>query len=229
MVQFKDLKSKAGLTELNHHLESRSFIDGWQPSESDVSTFEAITTAPSSDLPHALRWYNHIKSFAKDERTKWSKAASGCQASSSAGKTNGGAAKAAAAADEDEDVDLFGDSDKEEDDEEKERIKEERLKAYAEKKGKKPGVIAKSTIVLDVKPWDDETDLKEMEKLIRQIQADGLVWGASKLIPVAYGIQKLQIGCVVEDDKVGMDFLEDNITALEDFVQSIDVAAFQKI
>merc|ERR1712176_1415618 len=103
---------------------------------------------------------------------------------------------AAAADDDDDDVDLFG-SDEEEDDEEKKRITEERLKAYAEKKAKKPALIAKSSILLDVKPWDDETDMKALEDQVRTIQCDGLVWGASKLIPLAYGIKKLQIMCVV--------------------------------
>lgn len=65
-------------------------------------------------------------------------------------------------------------------DAEAERIKEERLKAYAEKKTKKPAVIAKSSIVLDVKPWDDETDMKAMEKQVRTIVVEGLVWGACK-------------------------------------------------
>ena len=27
-------------------------------------------------------------------------------------------------------------------------------------------------------PWDDETDMVEMEKRVREIDADGLVWGA---------------------------------------------------
>ena len=60
------------------------------------------------------------------------------------------------------------------------RIREERLKAYAEKKNKKPGPIAKSQILLDCKPWDDETDMKAMEDKVRTIQMDGLNWGASK-------------------------------------------------
>ena len=42
-------------------------------------------------------------------------------------------------------------------DEAAEKIKADRVKAYQEKKGKKPALIAKSSIVLDVKPWDDET------------------------------------------------------------------------
>ena len=40
----------------------------------------------------------------------------------------------------------------------------------------------------------------------------------AKILPVAYGIKKLQISCVVEDDKVGTDFLEESITAFEDLV-----------
>ncbi|EDO25946.1 predicted protein, partial [Nematostella vectensis] len=90
-------------------------------------------------------------------------------------------------------------------------------------------VIAKSNIMLDVKPWDDETDMAEMEKLVRSIQADGLLWGASKLVPLAYGIKKLQITVVVEDDKISTDFLEEEICKFEDFVQSVDIAAFNKI
>lgn len=43
-----------------------------------------------------------------------------------------------------------------------------------------PGVIAKSSVVLDVKPWDDETDMQEMEKQVRTIEMDGLLWGACK-------------------------------------------------
>lgn len=66
-----------------------------------------------------------------------------------------------------------------------------------------PGApVAKSNIIMEVKPWDDETDMAEVERLVRTIQQDGLVWGSSKLVPVGYGIQKLQICCVVEDDKV---------------------------
>ncbi|KAF4092171.1 hypothetical protein AMELA_G00017840 [Ameiurus melas] len=133
----------------------------------------------------------------------------------------------APADDEDDDIDLFGSDD--EVDEEAERLKEQRLQEYAAKKAKKPAIIAKSSILLDVKPWDDETDMAKMEECVRSIQVDGLLWGASKLVPVGYGIKKLQINCVVEDDKVGTDLLEEEITKFEDYVQSVDVAAFNKI
>ncbi|XP_004068159.1 elongation factor 1-delta isoform X2 [Oryzias latipes] len=126
---------------------------------------------------------------------------------------------------DDDDIDLFGSDE----DEEADKLKEQRLKEYAEKKAKKPALIAKSSILLDVKPWDDETDMAKLEECVRSVQADGLLWGASKLVPVGYGIKKLQISCVVEDDKVGTDLLEEEITKFEDFVQSVDVAAFNKI
>ncbi|XP_037984960.1 elongation factor 1-delta isoform X3 [Motacilla alba alba] len=135
---------------------------------------------------------------------------------------------AAAEEDEDDDIDLFG-SDDEEEDQEAAKVREERLRQYAEKKAKKPGLIAKSSILLDVKPWDDETDMAKMEECVRSIHMDGLVWGASKLVPVGYGIKKLQIQCVVEDEKVGTDILEEEITKFEDYVQSVDIAAFNKI
>nr|XP_061798720.1 elongation factor 1-delta-like isoform X1 [Nerophis lumbriciformis] len=128
--------------------------------------------------------------------------------------------------DDDDDIDLFG---SDEEDEEAARLKQERVEAYAAKKAKKPALIAKSSILLDVKPWDDETDMSKLEECVRSVQVDGLLWGASKLVAVGYGIKKLQINCVVEDDKVGTDILEEEITKFEDLVQSVDVAAFNKI
>jgi len=128
---------------------------------------------------------------------------------------------------DDDDFDMFASDDEE--DEEAEKIKQERLAAYAAKKSKKPAVIAKSSVLLDVKPWDDETDMKEMENLVRTIEMDGLLWGQALLKPIGYGINKLTINCVVEDDKISIEELSEKIEAFEDYVQSVDVAAFNKI
>lgn len=138
--------------------------------------------------------------------------------------------KEAADEDEEDDFELFNsDEEEEEETEEEKEKKAELLKKYHEKKSKKPALIPKSNIILDVKPWDDETDMEAMEKLVRTIEMDGLLWGNSKLVPLAYGIKKLQISCVVEDDKVGSEDLSDKITGFEDLVQSVDIAAFNKI
>merc|ERR1711894_583709 len=145
----------------------------------------------------------------------------------------GGSAPAPAKVEEeedDDDVDLFGsDSEDEEAKAEKERVTAERLKAYHEKKSKKPALIAKTSVLLDCKPWDDETDMDAMLKSVKTIEMDGLLWGASKLVPVGYGISKLQVMCVVEDLKVSIDELQEKICEFEDFVQSCDVAAMNKI
>lgn len=130
--------------------------------------------------------------------------------------------------DDDDDVDLFGSEDEDEDKAAAE-LREKRLAEYAAKKSKKPALIAKSNVILDIKPWDDETDMKLMEQEVRKITMDGLLLGASKLVPLAYGIHKLQLSCVIEDDKVSVDELQEKIEQIEDYVQSVDIAAFNKI
>ncbi|PVU86588.1 hypothetical protein BB561_006651 [Smittium simulii] len=189
-------------TILNGYLEDNSFIVGADLSQADNDVFAVISSAPSADkLPHLSRWYNHIKSQSGS----------------------------AVAADDDEDIDLFG-SDDEEVDEEAEKLKQQRLEEYRAKKAAKgPGPVAKSMITLDVKPWDDETDLAEMERLVRSIAMEGLEWKSAQLVAIGYGIKKLRISCVVIDEHVSTDLLEEKIAEFEDFVQSIDVEAFQKL
>lgn len=165
----------------------------WQPTQADVAVLEALGKAPSSSNPHVLRWYNHIKSYDLKTLPGEKKApaifsAVGAPVSSTA-KAN----------DDDDDLDLFGSDDEE--DAEAAKVREERLKAYAEKKSKKPAVVAKSSIVLDVKSWGDETDMKEMENKVRSIQQDGLVWGACKSSLCQYRCMRMSIVCIMKSCK----------------------------
>lgn len=100
---------------------------------------------------------------------------------------------------------------------------------YRKKKEGKAKPAAKSVVTMDVKPWDDETDMKALEAAVRGIDKDGLVWGASTLVAVGFGIKKLQINLVIEDDKIGLDDLQEEIAEFEDYVQSTDIAAMQKL
>ncbi|XP_068165066.1 elongation factor 1-beta [Antennarius striatus] len=225
---FGDLKSASGQQVLNQFLAARSYIEGFVPSQADVAVFDAIPSPPSADLCHALRWYNHIKSYQSQKNSlPGVKKPLGQYGPAGVADTTSGSAPASKDDDDDDDFDLFGSD--EEEDAELTQLKEKRLAEYTAKKAKKPALIAKSSILLDVKPWDDETDMAKLEECVRSIQMDGLIWGQSKLVPVGYGIKKLQISCVVEDEKVGTDLLEEHITAFEDYVQSMDVAAFNKI
>ena len=63
----------------------------------------------------------------------------------------------------------------------------------------------------------ETTNLDELAQRILAIQLDGLVWNKQpKKINVVYDIQKLQMGCVIEDDKVLTDDIFDQILAWED-------------
>merc|ERR1712183_352248 len=222
---FGNLKSDGGVQTLNSFLEDKSYVSGYVPSQADVAVYEGLGSAPNSKYCHALRWYNHVTSYA----SMFASLPGVKQALESYGPSasNGNAAPADDDEDDDDD-DLFG-SDDEEETAEQERIKAKRVAAYQARKANKKVVIAKSNIVLDVKPWDDETDMAEMERQVRSIEADGLLWGAAKLVAIGYGIKKLQISCVVEDDKISTDFLEEEICAFEEHVQSVDIAAFNKV
>lgn len=76
---------------------------------------------------------------------------------------------------------------------------------------------------------DDETDMKALEESVRSIEKDGLVWGGGKLVAVGFGIKKLQINLVIEDEKISLDELQEEIDGFEDYVQSSDIAAMQKL
>jgi len=228
---FADVLTDAGLTMLNSWLTTRSYIVGYSPSQADVATFKALKSAPeSAKYPHVARWYKHIASWTDEFATlpgDASKAYSTYGPETTAATLN--PAKAPAAEEEEDDeVDLFG-SDDEEEDAEAERIRNERLAEYKKKKEGKTKPAAKSLVTMDVKPWDDETDMKALEASVRSIEKDGLVWGASKFVPVGFGIKKLQINLVIEDDKVGLDDLQEEIAEFEDYVQSTDIAAMQKL
>ncbi len=71
--------------------------------------------------------------------------------------------------------------------------------------------------------------MAQLEANVRSIEWDGLIWGLSKLVPVGYGVKKLQMTVVIEDEKVSLDDLQDKIAEDEDHVQSSDVAAMQKL
>ncbi|KAI8620054.1 hypothetical protein BC830DRAFT_638662 [Chytriomyces sp. MP71] len=233
---FSHLDQDSGLVTLNSFLEEHSYIDGYTATQADVAVYEAVKApVAAAKYPHVARWWNHINArggkTAKFPGTKKSISAygpSGAAPAAPAAKKAAPAPSPAAKKDEEEDFDLFA-SDEEEEDAEKAALTAKRLAEYNAKKAAKPKPVAKSMVILDVKPWDDETDMKALEKEVRGIVMEGLVWGTGKLVAIGYGIKKLQITAVVEDDKVGVDDLSDQITSFEDFVQSVDVAAFNKL
>jgi len=135
--------------------------------------------------------------------------------------------KEAKAAEADDDLDLFGDDNEE--DAAAAKAAAEAAKSQNKKKVKAP-VIAQSLVLFEVKPADSETDLDVLAQRVLAIQGDGIYWKTEyKKEPVAYGIFKLIIGVTVEDEKVSVDGLQEQIEALDDMVQSVEILAFNKI
>ncbi|PIN22481.1 Elongation factor 1 beta/delta chain [Handroanthus impetiginosus] len=229
-VTFYDLSSAAGLKKLDDYLLPRSYVTGYQASKDDLTVHAALSKAPSPDYVNVSRWYNHIEALLRISGV--SGEGSGVTIEGSAPVTEAVATppaadtKASAAEDDDDDdVDLFG----EETEEEKKAAEERAAAAKASGKKKESG---KSSVLLDIKPWDDETDMKKLEEAVRSIEMEGLLWGASKLVPVGYGIKKLQILMTIVDDLVSVDTLiEEQLTVepINEYVQSCDIVAFNKI
>ena len=86
-------------------------------------------------------------------------------------------------------------------------------------------------MLIEVKPVDDETDLDALAAKILAEERDGLVWKTEyKKEPIAFGIFKLVVGFVIEDDKISVD--NDIIPMIEEWeelVQSVDILSFNKL
>jgi len=130
---------------------------------------------------------------------------------------------------DDDDLDLFGDDNEE--DAAAAKAVAEKAKAAKDGAKKKKVVIAMSLVMLEVKPLDDTIDLDALaKKLFSEITQDGLFWKTEyKKEPVAFGIFKLIVGFSLEDEKVSVDDIVERIEGFEELVQSVEIAAFNKI
>ena len=224
-VTFSDLHTESGLKSLDEFLSGKTYVSGDQLTKDDIKVYAAVLEKPNGDLfPNASQWYHCVSSKLA---TSFPGKAVGVRTAGQAALVEAAPAKVekeAPAGDDDDDLDLFGDETEEE-----KKAAEQREAAKAPAKKKESG---KSSVLLDVKPWDDETDMKKLEESVRSIEMPGLLWGASKLVPVGYGIKKLQIMMTIVDDLVSVDTLiEERLTVepINEYVQSCDIAAFNKI
>ncbi|VAH43859.1 unnamed protein product [Triticum turgidum subsp. durum] len=197
-----NVNAEAGLKKLDGYLLSRSYISGYQASKDDLAVYSEFSVAPPSTCTNVARWYNHIDALLK---------LSGVTAPGQGVKVLSSVVPETSTTDV------------------AEAAEERAAKAKASTKKKESG---KSSVLLDVKPWDDETDMVKLEEAVRSIKMEGLLWGASKLMPVGYGIKKLQIMMTIIDDLVSVDTLIEDHLCVEpanEYIQSCDIVAFNKI
>ncbi|OIW16276.1 hypothetical protein TanjilG_18991 [Lupinus angustifolius] len=222
-VTFSDLHTESGLKSLDEFLSGKTYISGDELTKDDIKVYASVLEKPSDSFTHAATWYDVVSSHLA---LRFPGTAQGVKFSvkSAPAEVAAPAKVDAPAADDDDDLDLFGDETEEE-----KKAAEEREAAKKPAKKKESG---KSSVLLDVKPWDDETDMKKLEETVRSIELPGLLWGASKLVAVGYGIKKLQIMMTIVDDLVSVDTLiEERLTVepCNEYIQSCDIVAFNKI
>ncbi|XP_047267725.1 elongation factor 1-beta 2-like [Capsicum annuum] len=164
VIAFSNLHSESGLKSINDHLSRKSYISGDQLKKDDIKVYGEILEQPSSDsYPNASKWYQAV--FAKLASSFPGKAV-GVIFGSQTAPTIAAAAKKAAKP-SDDDIDLFGEETK---DEKKAAEAREATKASTKKK-----VSGKSSVLMDFKPWDDETNMKKLEDVVRSIEVEGLL------------------------------------------------------
>ena len=231
------------LKRLNDHFRDHLFVTGDHPSHDDNvllnEFFSAKKEPEAKTYPFLHSWYTLITMYVVGVRDQWTHDHEIKEKGKQKGKQEKAEVKTApveekkvevkAAAADDDDIDLFAED-------AKPAPKKEAPKKEAPKKegGKpaKPELIPKSLVLLDIKIWEpDNFDYDALAQKIIAIKLNGLMWKTEyKLADLCFGVKKIVIGCVVEDDKVGVDDLTDKIA--EEFseeVQSVDIAAFNKI
>jgi len=214
------LNTPAGMGKLNGFLGARSYVSGFAPSQADVELLKALdgVNVDEKKAGHVARFVNHMNAFSEAERSAWPAAQ----------------AEAAAPAEEDDiafdDDDLFGEETEEDIAARKALDEKMAAEKAARKAGKGKG--ERSLIVLEIKPFDAETDLETIAKNVKKIEHEGIQnWGLEhKFIPIAFGVKKLAISAVVYDDYMDVDKLSELINEIhEDDIQSIDVQAMSKV
>lgn len=257
MDQLGDLGSDAGQLVLNEYLKDKSYIQGYLPSRNDLVVFVRINPwINNHKYPHVFRWHKHIKyictelenslglhGFISRQRNELKKtserqniAIKSHQKVESKEHTKQKTTEPAT-----DHVSSYCQSTQQQ-----KEIQEEELtngKAVSEKerrnitdeKDSDDKVLAGSefsntyAILLDIKPKDEETDMNELENLVRAVTLDGMKWGASQLTPIAYGVHKLSIICTVEDDKSSIQDVLQKLIKFEDYVKDVNIAAFNKL
>ena len=224
------------IEKLEEVLAKEPFVGGNLPSEADRENFEAIKEVPDAKFPNARAWYLLIKAFSQEVRMKWGEKKKDKKGKKDKdkkdkekGKEKGKEEEKEAEKGEMDEGDLFGEGNEEE----AQKIIDEKKKKDAEKKKEKKKEAAKSYIRFEVKVHDTATNLDDLAaRIYKEVNMDGLRWEKDySLEPFAYGVNKLVISCVIEDDKVSSDDIIETITGFDDeeLVQSVDILVFNKL
>ena len=228
------------LNDLEKKLANNLFVKGAQPSHEDAEAFEKFITAkcvPDQDkFPSVWAWYSLMVLFEDEVIKSWKPSGKPEQHKKGEKGEKGGKKDKKGKKEKekeekkeekggDDDLDLFG----EETEEDKKAKEEMKNKNKDKKKGKKKEVD-KSHVILEVKGWEADQDLESLaKKIISTIKKDGLSWNTGyKLEEVAFGVKKLIIAFLAEDEKCSVQEIVDELESWENDIQSVEVVSFNK-
>ena len=214
-------------TEVEDFLAKHSYLSGKTlPGKEDAEALKLVKDAPDHlKTPFTFAWWWTLNTFDCSVKALWGADHTGASKKPEAKKEEAKKEEAKKEEEIDED-DFFGD-----DDTGAEEAKKQLQAKLNEKKAEKKVVIAKSRVVFEVKGYEAEQDFNELgNRIMKEINRDGLVWQDTfKVVPHVYGIFKLQMTMIIEDDKVSADDILEQISSTwEDEVQSCDILEFNK-
>lgn len=219
-----NVKGEEDYHNLNSFFESHSYVDNYSVGFKDIKIYHQIKTVIKKDTyPHLFRWFHHISSLPEfilnqyDEEHNKKKGNSGTNTTTCTNKKSNIAA--GGDDDDDNDIDLFGDDDDNTKDSasnlllEKKKQKEEELKKKKQKEKEKN----RSILIIEIKPKSIDTDIAKIPKLVKQkIVDENIKWGEEvKKLPVAFGLYKLHMSCIIYDDFVNTNELIEKIENID--------------
>ncbi len=219
-------------------LENNLFFKGPQPSNEDAEVLEELTKekcVPDQEkFPNLFAWYSLVILFEDEVVATWKKPEQhqkGKKGKKEEKKDEKKEEKKEKKDDEIDEDDLFGDETEEDKKAKEEAHKKREEEKKEDGKKKKKVEVQKSLVLIDVKVYDPEQDYDALaEKILKNVKRDGLVWKTEyKLAEVAFGVKKIVMGMVVEDEKVSVDDIIDELTSWQDEIQSVDIVAFNKL
>jgi elongation factor 1-beta len=195
-------------------LTKHAYLSGQSvPGCADAEVLEKQTEIPDrKKYPNFFSWWWNLSQFSSIAKELWGEKK---------------VCKKECKKEEEEDLDLFGEETEED------KVAADKRKAIAEynKNNQKKLAAQESRVVMEIKGFELGQDFDALaNKIYKEVEQDGLTWeGGHKILPLAFGMNYLEVSCNIVDAKVSMDDIQEKIQGLyPDEVQSVDIASFEK-
>ena len=220
MTEFS-VENPTKIMEIESFLANNAYLSGQPlPGAEDAKVLGLITETPDrTKYPNLFAWWWNLCPFQESARALWGNT-----------KQKGGkkdekkpAEKKEENKDGDDEIDLFGE-DNEED------VKKLQEKITKDKKQAEKEANQKSRIVMDIKGHEVGQDFQDLGKrIMTEITKEGLHWENNlQVLPLAFGMNKLQMCFVVVNRLASADWVEEQIyEKYAEEVQSVDIVDFQ--